>query len=482
MARSRARVGSGIGVDSPRIPLVFEPLVQDIELLGETGFHQHAVLADPGDLGNVLVEHRTDFHAGGAGGAIPEFLLADHFAQQFLPFPRVCVQSSFRFQKVFLEFVEQLLGRKDFSRLERRADVVAAAAFGTGKEIEQILAGHVADDGGSEFLLFLEIDQGDLGFDSIVPQNQVHRPGNQVQMFGIQDENPKTHDHQDMQPPEKMNPSRDRDRGNGSGGRKEIPKNPTRKEIGPGGRFPVHPESLIKEERDHQHEDEGENRQRLVRGEIEPGGTEHITPDQEIADGDEDQSGEQVGAEINHSGNNPVPIQGEAPEEPLGDMVDGDEQKDKKSPKNQCMEKTGHRAPRNDRYLKQDLSKHLDDPPDGTVKTCDRLPLEDQSPFAQHLFESQYRGEGQGHSKKDFLGNGQHHILPGRLTTSTFSIFFFRNISPTFRNRSGKSVTKKSSWGIPPAGWSQPRLVSIWKTLSAVVSAESINRISGPRT
>ena len=138
--RSLAQSLARVGVDAPGIALVFQAAVQGLEFLGEPGFHQHPVLAHAHDLGDVLVEHRADLHAGAAGGAVPDLFLADHLAEQFFQARRIAAQLAVRIQQVVLQLVQQGLGRQGLARLEGRADVVAAPALGAGEEVEQVLA------------------------------------------------------------------------------------------------------------------------------------------------------------------------------------------------------------------------------------------------------------------------------------------------------------------------------------------------------
>ena len=75
-------VAAGVGRESPRIALRLVGLEHGLQLVRERAFHQHALLAHPVELRQVLELDRARRLAIAAGRARPQRVLADHVGNE----------------------------------------------------------------------------------------------------------------------------------------------------------------------------------------------------------------------------------------------------------------------------------------------------------------------------------------------------------------------------------------------------------------
>ena len=136
----------------------FQAANHGLQVFGELGLLHYQVLPHLHDLRNLLDHDRALFHAGATGCARPQRLFLDHWPnQRRLAFDRrsgsiaICfAKRQGKFERielvqVFAKIEDQLLRRERLFGQRGRTVYLAAATFGTGVEIEQILPGELLE-------------------------------------------------------------------------------------------------------------------------------------------------------------------------------------------------------------------------------------------------------------------------------------------------------------------------------------------------
>ena len=270
----------------------------------EAALDHDEVAAQVDDVVDVLDRHRALLHAGAAGDAIPDDVVADGVRDERGRLERL---SPLRRGEEVRPLGEQLvaqahdqeLRRELLARRVRRADVLAAAALGARHRVDHLLPRHVGDRGRAEAHLGLvldrEVERLEAAAAARAAEPDVDRRRRDVEVLGVRQVGEEADDEQDVRPDEDplahLGPralaEHLRDRVRDRRGRRGPLVQPGRDQ-----------RRVPEQQREHDHRDQPEDQVGLAEvAALEPLGALHLADPERRDHADEDEHDEEVDEE-----------------------------------------------------------------------------------------------------------------------------------------------------------------------------------------